>query len=330
MGSALILKVKIYFSMPAGLDTIMSNYELLKKAWEGKKLQEVEKLLLALKIEFAVTQPANEREMLIMREVYEIGAQYSVAARDVPSFERYMSMLKSVYTDQCKTLRESSRMYELLGLNLLCLLSQNRLSDFHTELELLPPDILLGNPYIENPVQLEQFIMEGKYNKVIDTRYNVPAESSEKRNFYYLSEGPSTSIIDHWNVGEPNDIFGKEDCVTFLNFNQIEWADYDCNHHYFSICQEDEPCGSLHHANDNFCDDENNNARCNWDGGACCNNPYDKSWAFCTECACLDPTARGNCVDDESKDVCKECTKTKCQKKGTVCMEKCKKTCDLC
>lgn len=47
--------------MPAGLDTIMSNYELLKKAWEGKKLEEVEKLLLALKIEFAVTQPANER-----------------------------------------------------------------------------------------------------------------------------------------------------------------------------------------------------------------------------------------------------------------------------
>ena len=47
--------------MPAVLVTIMSNYELLKKAWEGKKLQEVEKLLLTLKIEFAVTQPANER-----------------------------------------------------------------------------------------------------------------------------------------------------------------------------------------------------------------------------------------------------------------------------
>merc|ERR1712080_481250 len=31
--------------------------------------------------------------------------------------------------------------------------------------------------YIENPVQLEQFIMEGKYNKVIDIRYNVPADS---------------------------------------------------------------------------------------------------------------------------------------------------------
>merc|ERR1711962_222861 len=163
--------------MPAGLNTIMNKYELLKKAWEDKKLQEVEKLLLELKIEFACNQPANEREMLVMREVFEIGAQWSVSARDVPSFERYMSMLKSVYTDQSKTLPESSRMYELLGLNLLCLLSQNRLSDFHTELELLPPEILLENPYIENPVQLEQFIMEGKYNKVIDTRYNVPAES---------------------------------------------------------------------------------------------------------------------------------------------------------
>merc|ERR1711997_639573 len=172
-----LLKSKDIFSMPAGLDTIMSNYELLKKAWEEKKLQEVEKLLLELKIEFAATQPANERELLVMREVFEIGAQYSVCAKDVPSFERYMSMLKSMYTDQSAALPESSRMYELLGLNLLCLLSQNRLSDFHTELELLKPEVLLSNPYIENPVQLEQFIMEGKYNKVIDTRYNVPADS---------------------------------------------------------------------------------------------------------------------------------------------------------
>merc|ERR1711874_430227 len=123
------------------------------------------------------SQPTNEREMLVMREVFEIGAQWSISSRDVPSFERYMSMLKSVYTDQSTALPESSRMYEILGLNLLFLLSQNRLGDFHTELELLPPDILLSNPYIENPVQLEQFIMEGKYNKVIDTRYNVPAES---------------------------------------------------------------------------------------------------------------------------------------------------------
>ena len=109
--------------------------------------------------------------------MYEIGAQYSVAMKDQSSFERYMAMLKTIYQDHNPALPESARMYELLGLNLLYLLSQNRLGDFHTELEMLPPDILLQNPYIASPVQLEQFIMEGKYNKVIDTRHNVPSES---------------------------------------------------------------------------------------------------------------------------------------------------------
>ena len=62
------------------------------------------------------------------REIYEIGAQYSVA-----SFERYMYMLKSIYTNQSVALPKSFRMYELRGLNLLLLLSQNRLGNFHTE-----------------------------------------------------------------------------------------------------------------------------------------------------------------------------------------------------
>ena len=51
--------------MPSGINNIMNKYELLKKAWEEKKLQEVEKLLLELKIEFAATQPANERVKFI-------------------------------------------------------------------------------------------------------------------------------------------------------------------------------------------------------------------------------------------------------------------------
>merc|ERR1712088_950644 len=130
----------------------------------------------------------DERELLLAREVYEIGAQYSVATKDVSSFERYMSMLKSIYTDQSTALPESSRMYELLGLNLLFLLSQNRLGDFHTELELLPPDILLSNPYIENPVQLEQFIMEGKYNKDID--------AEECRKMLHLESGSLDNFIN--------------------------------------------------------------------------------------------------------------------------------------
>ena len=38
---------------------------------------------------------------------------------------------------------------------------------------------------------------------------------------------------------------------------------------------------------DNFCDDENNNAGCGWDGGACCNN-QNAGWdQYCTACECL-------------------------------------------
>lgn len=58
-------------------------------------------------------------------------------------------------------------MYPLLGLNLLFLLSQNRVAEFHIELELLPIDKILNNVYIQHPVSLEQYIMEGSYNKVL-------------------------------------------------------------------------------------------------------------------------------------------------------------------
>ena len=37
---------------------------------------------------------------------------------------------------------------------------------------------------------------------------------------------------------------------------------------------------------DGFCDDENNNEGCQWDGGDCCG---DTNVKFCNLCECLDP-----------------------------------------
>ena len=50
--------------------------------------------------------------------------------KDVEAFERYMAYLKTYYMDYAKDLPESAKMYELLGLNLLRLLSQNRLVNY--------------------------------------------------------------------------------------------------------------------------------------------------------------------------------------------------------
>ena len=67
-------------------------------------------------------------------------------------FERYMAQLKTYYHDYDALLPESAFKYELLGLNLLCLLSKNKIADFHTELEQLPEDTLQNNLYISNTV----------------------------------------------------------------------------------------------------------------------------------------------------------------------------------
>lgn len=63
-------------------------------------------------------------------------------------------------------LPESAFMYQLLGLNLLFLLSQNRVAEFHTELERLPVDVIRADPYVRHPLALEQYLMEGSYNKI--------------------------------------------------------------------------------------------------------------------------------------------------------------------
>lgn len=61
--------------------------------------------------------------------------------------------LSATYRDE---LPESAYIHQLLGLNLLFLLSQNRVSEFHTELERLSAKDIQTNVYIRHPVSLEQ------------------------------------------------------------------------------------------------------------------------------------------------------------------------------
>merc|ERR1719219_308113 len=47
-----------------------------------------------------------------------------------------------------------------------------------------------------------------------------------------------------------------------------------------------EACGSPHWKGDNYCDDENNNAGCEWDGGDCCGDNVNTQ--YCSACECLE------------------------------------------
>ena len=42
---------------------------------------------------------APKQELLLARDILEIGVEYSVAMRDIPQFERYMAQLKCYYFD---------------------------------------------------------------------------------------------------------------------------------------------------------------------------------------------------------------------------------------
>jgi len=78
--------------------------------------------------------------------------------------------------------------------------------------------------------------------------------------------------------GEATQYAYCKDCLC-LN---LESADY---------VEIDETCsGQCYHTSwkgDTFCDDENNNCGCDWDGGDCCGSA--NHYQHCTKCACLDP-----------------------------------------
>ncbi|CAF3323349.1 unnamed protein product [Rotaria socialis] len=158
-------------------------YEKLKNEWSRKppNVGKTDELLNALKNLFAEggfypsDSSEDTRGLHVARDTLEIAAQCAIQKGDIPAFERALAQLKPFYFDLENRIPESPYRYLLLGLNLLCLLSQNRLADFHTELELLSPKIIQTNPYIKHPVSLEQYLMEGSYNKVFLAKGNVPS-----------------------------------------------------------------------------------------------------------------------------------------------------------
>ena len=164
----------------------MPLFDAFKKAFDAGDAQieaataQLAKLKIAM-LGFASLPPAapsapneaQKSEMLLAREILEHGALLSVKAMEIPAFERYVAQLKIYYSDCASTLPESQRQYPILGLNLLRLLAQNRIAEFHTELELIDTDVQHTNVYIKYPAQLEQHIMEGSYNKVLAAKQDA-------------------------------------------------------------------------------------------------------------------------------------------------------------
>eukprot|EP00002_Diphylleia_rotans_P040114 TRINITY_DN944_c0_g1_i3.p1 TRINITY_DN944_c0_g1~~TRINITY_DN944_c0_g1_i3.p1 ORF type:complete len:207 (-),score=43.97 TRINITY_DN944_c0_g1_i3:765-1385(-) len=149
----------------------------------ARSLQEVEEIKIALlELSFLLPEESSSQnrinEARLARELLECACLSAVRNDDVKTFERNFAQLKTYY-DNSQTLGSSANEYLLLGLNLMKLLAQNRIAEFHTEFELIPVDAH-SNTYINFPMQLEQYLMEGNYQKLLS-----------------VSQVPNVSMIPH-------------------------------------------------------------------------------------------------------------------------------------
>ena len=105
-------------------------------------------------------------------EALELGVLLSVAAGDLDAFARNFAQLQPYYGPSVSTQRKSL----VLGLNLMFLLVENRLSEFHAEMELLSKEEG-KNPFVSFPITLERQLMVGSYDEVLRAHLHIPDPS---------------------------------------------------------------------------------------------------------------------------------------------------------
>ncbi|CAM9715966.1 unnamed protein product [Pylaiella littoralis] len=119
--------------------------------------------------------PNAARERTLARDVMEVAVFLSAREGDSDAFQRHMAQLKPFYMDFVSQLPASPNQSAVRGLNLLFLLVENRLAEFHSELELME-DAERANECVVFPVRLEQYLMVGSYDQVLAARDHVPHE----------------------------------------------------------------------------------------------------------------------------------------------------------
>jgi 26S proteasome regulatory subunit N12 len=122
------------------------------------------KLLLAVQHLLTPTSNTPPSQIELARKVFEIGAYTSIRLKDKDSFVNYLGYLQEFYSMGLGGDQEA----ELTGLNLLRLLAENKIAEFHTQLEII--DVTSSHVATSEPVKfargLEEWVMEGAYNRV--------------------------------------------------------------------------------------------------------------------------------------------------------------------
>ena len=165
------------------------------------------------------TSGASPESITLAANALELGALLSVADDDMEAFARNLSQLKPYYAALTagNAGATTERKCHVLGLNLMHLLVDNRLSEFHAELELLSEGEA-STPFVSFPITLERQLMVGSYDEVLNAGSNVPHPSYS---FFMenLLETVRDSIADCVEVSYKS--MKLSDAVTMMKFESI-------------------------------------------------------------------------------------------------------------
>ncbi|KAL6777794.1 RPN12 [Auxenochlorella protothecoides x Auxenochlorella symbiontica] len=162
------------------LASAQRNLQQLESAVQSGSVDQANKLLSKLKLDLislpalaanSQPSPTTTDELLLARGVYEQAVLLGTLRSDLVVFQRSWSQLAPYYIpgDLSRSLTPSPRQAFLTALNLLRLLSQAAVAEFHAELELLSDEIK-ASPEVTKIMEVEAWLMEGAYNRVLEAQ----------------------------------------------------------------------------------------------------------------------------------------------------------------
>lgn len=160
------------------LSNLLSDFKKLVIAEDNnnafQKITQIKKIIMDLDSlpPISLESPNAASEIAFAREALEYATLLSVNMSDKDSFQRNISCLRPYYTSSTV---ESDIMNIIIGLNLLFLLVENRLADFHCELQLLS-ETQSKHPAITFCTQLDQHLVVGSYDQVLVSAANPPTK----------------------------------------------------------------------------------------------------------------------------------------------------------
>uniref|UniRef100_A0A6U2A0U7 PCI domain-containing protein n=1 Tax=Pseudictyota dubia TaxID=2749911 RepID=A0A6U2A0U7_9STRA len=220
--------------MSSPLDSAQSSLSALNSAVNSGDVDGGKRTLASLKIamlDFPSGPSMTAAHLAVATGALECGVLLSVADEDLDAFARNVAQIKPYYAALAGMSEATSeRKCHILGLNLMHLLVDNRLSEFHAELELLT-EAEASTKYVSFPIELERQLMVGSYDEVLNANSRIPDPSY---GFFMdnLLQTVRDSIADCLEVSYKT--MTLEDAVRMMKYGSVEEL-----REYIEECRDD-------------------------------------------------------------------------------------------